>query len=243
MQVFTGIDLAWGDRRESGLAVLTLQGSELREVLPTSTVRTDDEICDCLSAFHGAEVLVIAIDAPLIVPNETGERPVEKQMRQRFAKQHAACHPANRRRLGDPPRGERLCQLLRRRLDIYVATAPPTRQPCRVAFEVYPHAALVRLFNLPRILEYKARRGRNLDYRREQMQEYIRLLAHLPEPLLHVPDWLSETPTEWKRFEDRVDALFCAWLAARAWSAGGEVLGDAATGSIWLPEARLGGTS
>ncbi len=232
---FVGIDLAWGERRPSGVAVLTLRDGCLQEAVPTCTVQTDEQICEILGAFSDAEVLSVAVDAPLIVPNQTGERPVEGLMRQRFARQHAGCHPANRQLLGDPPRGERLCRLLGERLGIRVDTAPPQREPCRVVFEVYPHAGLVKLFSLPRVLEYKARKGRSLAYRREQIQEYIRLLATLPKPPLHLPAWTAEIPSVLKPFEDKVDALFCAWLSARAWYAGGEVLGDLETGSIWLP--------
>jgi predicted RNase H-like nuclease len=77
-----------------------------------------------------------------------------------------------------------------------------------------------------------------MAYRRGQMQRYVGLLKQLPAPKLYLPAWLSEIPetrVELKRFEDRVDALFCAWLAARAWWYGGEVLGEAHTGTIWLP--------
>lgn len=234
-RVFVGIDLAWGERRPSGVAVLTLRDGCLQEAVPTCTVQTDEQICEILGAFSDAEVLSVAVDAPLIVPNRTGERPVEGLMRRRFARQHAGCHPANRQLLGDPPRGERLCRLLGERLGIRVDTASPQREPCRVVFEVYPHAALVKLFCLPRILEYKARKGRSLASRREQMQEYIHLLGTLSEPTLCLPAWMAEIPPVLKPFEDKVDALFCAWLAARAWYVGGEVLGDLETGSIWLP--------
>jgi len=236
--LWVGIDLAWGTRNPSGLAMLEWREDRLCEVAPTQLVYSDEEICRAIAEQDVGNTLVIAVDAPLVVPNLTGERPVEGEMRRRFARYHAACHPANRRLLGEPPRGERLCALLAERLNVQVAPAPPVRQACRVAFEVYPHAAMVRLFRLPRILEYKARSGRGVAYRREQMQRYVGLLRQLPVPKLGLPDWLSEvpeTPAGLKRFEDRLDALFCAWLAARAWWYGGEVLGEAHTGTIWLP--------
>lgn len=236
--LWVGIDLAWGTRNPSGLAMLEWREDRLCEVAPTQLGYSDEEICLSIAERDVCDTLIIAIDAPLVVPNLTGERPVEGEMRRRFARYHAACHPANRRLLGEPPRGERLCALLAERLNVQVAPAPPVRQACRVAFEVYPHAAMVRLFRLPRILEYKARSGRGLAYRREQMQRYVGLLKQLPVPKLYLPDWLSEvpeTPAGLKRFEDRLDALFCAWLAARAWWYGGEVLGEAHTGTIWLP--------
>lgn len=236
--LFVGIDLAWGNRSLSGLAMLRWHENILQEVLPTQLLYSDDEICRTIAKYDELESVVIAIDAPLVVPNLTGERPVEAEIRRRFARYHAACHPASRRLLGDPPRGEQLCTLLMQQLSVQPYPAPPVQQPCRIAFEVYPHAAMVRLFGLPRILEYKARPGRSLLYRRGQMEAYIDLLACLPHPPLDLPDWLvdiPETAAGLKRFEDRIDALFCAWLAARAWMYGGEVLGAADTGAIWLP--------
>jgi len=235
---FMGIDLAWGNRNPSGLAILRWQEDVLQEVTPAQLLTTDEQICQAIAAQDNGGTLVIAIDAPLVVPNFSGERPVEGEMRRRFARFHAACHPANRQLLGDPPRGERLCTLLAQRLGVQVMPAPAQRQYCRVAFEVYPHAAMVRLFDLPRVLQYKARPGRSLAYRREQMLRYIELLGHLPHPPLRLPDWLyhvPETASGLKRFEDKVDALFCAWLAARAWMHGGEVVGEGSTGTIWLP--------
>ncbi|MDW8290502.1 MAG: DUF429 domain-containing protein [Armatimonadota bacterium] len=236
--LFVGIDLAWGERNPSGLAMLRWQEECLHEVFPAQRLHTDEQICLAIAEQGCGETIVVAIDAPLVVPNWTGERPVEGEMRRRFSRYHAACHPANRRLLGDPPRGERLCALLAERLGVQVLPAPPVQQPCRVAFEVYPHAALVQLFGLPRVLEYKARAGRSLAYRREQMQAYIELLTRLSAPALQPPEWLHELPesaADLKRFEDQVDALFCAWLAARAWWHGGEVVGEARTGTIWLP--------
>ncbi|MGC8782839.1 MAG: DUF429 domain-containing protein [Armatimonadota bacterium] len=236
--LYVGIDLAWGGKHPSGVAILRWERSLLREVAPAQLLYTDDEICQAIALHDAGDTLVIAIDAPLVVPNLTGERPVEGEMRKRFARFHAACHPANRRLLGDPPRGERLCALLAQKLGVQVSPAPPVQQPCRVAFEVYPHAAMVGLFGLPRILEYKARQGRSVSYRRQQMQAYIDLLGCLSDPPFSLPEWLSDVPetaTELKRFEDRLDALFCAWLAARAWWRGGEVVGEASAGTIWLP--------
>lgn len=236
--MFVGLDLAWGERNPSGLAMLRWQESCLREVTPARLLDTDEQICHAIAEQDTGDTLVIAIDAPLVVPNLTGERPVESEMRRRFARFHAACHPANRRLLGSPPRGERLCALLAEKLGVRLVSAPPVQQPCRIAFEVYPHAAMVRLFSLPRILEYKARPGRSLSYRRGQMQAYVDLLRRLPHPAFPLPDWLSDvahTAAEFKRWEDRVDALFCAWLAARAWWYGGEVLGEKETGTLWLP--------
>lgn len=63
LQIFAGIDLAWGDRRDSGVAVLTLHDGCLQEAMPTCTVQTDAQLCEYLSTFREAEVLVIAVGA------------------------------------------------------------------------------------------------------------------------------------------------------------------------------------
>lgn len=236
---FVGIDLAWGYQNPSGVAVLCYEQETLRELAPAQRLHTDEQIVKAIAQHATAtDILVIAIDAPLVVPNQFGERPVEKEMRRRYARYHAACHPANRRLLGNPPRGERLCALLARELGVHLTPSPPVQQACRIAFEVYPHAALVTLFRLPRVLQYKARPGRNFYHRLQQMEEYLEHLRRLSRPPLRFPEWAEQVPSTaslWKSFEDRVDALFCAWLAAHAWLHGGEVIGEASTGTIWLP--------
>lgn len=236
--LFVGIDLAWSGRNPSGLALPRQDDEAVYEVSPACLLRTEEEIISAIQQTDAGGTLVIAVDAPLIVPNAAGERPVERGMRRRFATFHAGCHPANRRLLGDPPRGERLYRLLGKNLGVQLVAAPPAGEECRGAFEVYPHAAMVILFRLSRILEYKERPQRDVEYRRQQTATYVRLLSSLRRPALQLPTWVDEVPTTsaaLKRFEDRLDALFCAWLAAHAWMVGGEVLGDTTTGSIWLP--------
>jgi predicted RNase H-like nuclease len=217
--LWVGIDLAWGTRNPSGLTMLEWREDGLAEVEPTQLVYTDEEICRVIAEQDAGNTLVIAVDAPLVVPNLTGERPVEGEMRRRFARYHAACHPANRRLLGEPPRGERLCAMLAERLNVEVAPAPPVRQACRVAFEVYPHAAMVRLFHLPRILEYKARSGRDMAYRRGQMQRYVGLLKQLPAPKLYLP---ALAVGEFPKRVPNSSASRTGWMpcSARGWRRG-----------------------
>ncbi|PYV75791.1 MAG: hypothetical protein DMG96_16085 [Acidobacteria bacterium] len=71
---FVGIDLAWGEHKPSGAAIINENGIIDRA---RADLRTNEEICDFagLASGNGA---VIAIDAPLIVKNLTGQRPVDK---------------------------------------------------------------------------------------------------------------------------------------------------------------------
>ena len=66
---YVGVDLAWGTRRPTGLAVLDTQG----RLLHLSTMRTDEEILGALAPYVDGDCLV-ALDAPLIVTNPTGNR-------------------------------------------------------------------------------------------------------------------------------------------------------------------------
>ena len=50
----------------------------------------------------------VAIDAPLVVPNATGQRPVDRLVTRQYGRFHAGAYPANRRLLGDKIRAAQL---------------------------------------------------------------------------------------------------------------------------------------
>lgn len=70
---FIGIDLAWTYKNESGICVMDERG----EVLTLeSQVFSDEDIVNIIKNYSD-EILHIAIDAPLVVNNETGSRQAE----------------------------------------------------------------------------------------------------------------------------------------------------------------------
>ena len=87
---FVGVDLAWGQRKPTGLAVLDEDG----RLVHVSAAGTDDEIVAALAPYVEGDCLV-AIDAPLIVPNATGNRPAEADAQPRL-------RPVRRRRAPRP---------------------------------------------------------------------------------------------------------------------------------------------
>ena len=173
-----GVDLAWGMRRPTGLAVLDDDG----RLVHVSAVRTDEEILAALAPYVEGECLV-AIDAPLIVTNPTGNRPAEAALNKDFARFDAGAHPSNtgKPEFRDTPRGAGLCQALG--LDMN-----PRSGRRRRAIEVYPHPATVALFRLGRTLKYKNKPGRDLDGLRVELLTLMGLLEALAiaEPTLHV---------------------------------------------------------
>ena len=220
---FVGVDLAWGDRRPTGLAVLDDEG----HLVHLSAATTDDSIVEALAPYVEGDCLV-AIDAPLIVVNPKGNRPAEAALNKDFARYDAGAHPSNtaKREFRDQPRGARIAARLG--LDLN-----PRSGRSRRAIEVYPHPATVALFRLERILKYKNKPGRDLETLRAEL---IRLLGFLeglvagepallvdgrpgdhtgPSPwqLLRVAVETAKRKSELRVVEDQIDAVVCAYVA------------------------------
>lgn len=239
MRHLIGLDLAWGAKRRSGLAVLDATG----RLLDLADLHSDEEILAWLRPWTAGQCLV-AIDAPLVVTNRVGSRPCEKALNADFRRYDAGAHPSN---LGRPelvagPRGARLADALGLDLD-------PRSTAGRRAIEVYPHPATVVLFGLDRTIKYKHKIGRDFGFLRAESQ---RLMTHLeslsaatPPLLLDHPAWRDvrhrvETATrksELRAVEDMVDAVVCSYVALFACARPEDTAtyGDLATGYIVTP--------
>lgn len=95
---FVGIDLAWSPKNGSGIAILEGNKKEAK-VVCYDVVLTDEEMLHQIQEKVKKHDAFIAIDAPLIVPNEEGRRVAEAVVGQLFRKYDAGAHPANRKRL------------------------------------------------------------------------------------------------------------------------------------------------
>ena len=160
---------------------------------------------------------MVAVDAPTQITNPTGMRGCDRKAHQYFGCYHAGCYPANlnssfaARTTGF---SEALCD---RGFNHAPGITP--RQLDRYQIEVYPHAAMIGLFDLPRILKYK--KGKIAARRAELERLRHLILTRLPqqEPALIV-EHLPEIPTKGvalKAIEDQFDSLICAYIAAHWW--------------------------
>ncbi len=87
---YVGVDLAWGEKGTTGLAAVDEDG-----VLLDVTERgSDEEIHGWLQPWVADDCLV-AIDAPIVVNNLTGNRPCESLIGKYFGRYNAYCHSAN----------------------------------------------------------------------------------------------------------------------------------------------------
>ncbi len=245
--LFLGIDLAWTPHNPTGAALIRgdARGGEL---LGTALLGDLDAIVGYVAAAAPAgEPALVAVDAPLWVPNATGRRPGEAELAKVFARHQAGAHPANRgiAAFRQGVRGELLVQRLAQHGFAHqpeVAAGAPTRQ----VIEVYPHAAMVALFGLACTLKYKAKAHRGMAERLAAWSAYqghLRGLALGDPPLQGQADLAGRDVAALrgralKNYEDQVDAVICAYIGlyAHHWGAARcRCFGDMEGGYIYTP--------
>ncbi|NAZ75235.1 DUF429 domain-containing protein [Kineococcus sp. T13] len=215
--VFLGLDLAWSSGW-TGLAVVDDTG----RLIASGRARTDEQIITWIEQHTGQRsgqqarrVLVAAVDAPLIVPNERGQRAAEALIGRTFGGFGASAYSSNRTLLGpQPPRALRLAQHFGWAVD----PATPTGGQQGVCLEVYPHPAMIGLFQLGYRLDYK----KGTQARR--VPGFAQLAGHLESVgvlrLRESPRWrqlrqviAAPEAGDLDRIEDELDAVVCAHLA------------------------------
>ena len=231
-----GIDLAWGERMPDGVCALVVNSRAAR-VLDLGLVRGDAALLDWIRTQSGKGAALLAVDGPIICQNLTGTRPVDRLTHVHFGRFKAGCHPVNLARCARPPR-------------IAAATQTYGFQPGwnfehaqRLIAEVYPHPAMVRLFDLPERIRYK--KGpvaeRRIEFRRLQRLLIECLRVHFPRFQIDAAT-LALLREGWtKPIEDRTDALVCALIGYWHWLHCGtqtQVLGDLASGFLLVPQPK-----
>ena len=230
-----GVDLGWYGK-PSGLASIYLADTEL-DVRHVTRLQDADEILHWIECEAGSNTAVVAVDAPLVIPNSTGIRPAERELNATFRRYHAGCHAANLGR----PFASHVTSFSRRleELGFRHGADMPARASGHFQIEVHPHAASVKLFGLDRIVKYK--RGLRADRASELSRLRDLMLARLPhlDPPLSLR--LPQVPQagNLKPVEDQIDAVLCAYIAAHWWFWGlarNCVYGTAASGYIVVPQ-------
>jgi predicted RNase H-like nuclease len=233
---FVGLDLAWGEKNQTGVAVVDTDG----RLLHVGSAQDDESIAAAIASFIAGDCLV-ALDAPLIVKNETGFRPCETALSRDFSPFDAGARPAfTQNPAFNPPRAEVLAARLGLDMD-------PGSNGNRRAIEVYPHPASVVLFDLKKTLKYK--RGSFAD-RQHALLELMTLIEGLDSasPRLRVNrsvSWVelrkrveaATRPSQLDRDEDPIDAVVCAYVALYWYHRPEDVTiyGDFETGYIVTP--------
>lgn len=243
--IFIGLDLAWSPRNRTGGAIL--RGHDL--IAYTGELTSDEAIFAFVTPYlQQDEGAIVAVDAPLRVPNETGARLCDQALSVEWRRFEAGALPANRRLLAfeGAVRGETLVTCFTRRFGFCECAPLPQFSEGRYICEIFPHPAHVSFFGLRKTLKYKARSGRTHHERLAEFVRYQQLLGSLQQatpPLLGATEVLSVNlqgvrGRALKAYEDTLDAITCAYTAAYLWYHGPactRVYGTIATGHILTP--------
>jgi predicted RNase H-like nuclease len=245
-----GIDLAWAHDKPSGLAWGFLQGGSMA----LHGVTRPDNLADLLQQLDVLMVnssCVVAVDAPLIVQNESGNRLSETSLNKIFRPYDAGAHPVNLAQLAKyTPQGQPAAPLV---LAEWLAQRGfqhpmPGRNPSnRMMAEVYPHAAAITVLGEERIFKYK--KG-SADQKREELTRFywaLRALREHGRPFTFtglrasMPELVAgqPLPEPHKAMEDELDAVFCCYLAGHIGQLPHKCLafGDGLSGAIVVPMA------
>lgn len=246
---FVGLDLAWSPRNTSAAVVLDWDGSAARPTAWCDALGDDAAIVAFIAHEIGDGPALVAVDAPLVVPNETGSRCCDRAVSSAYGRAEAGARPASRRSVGPHPRGE---DIVARLAEIGFQHSPTVRRqaPVRQVVEVYPHPGMVELFGLEKTLKYKAGRGRPRTLRWAELGRLRDLLRSLStyEPALDGSSLLDSLDPhgrrrqDLKRLEDLLDACFCAYTALHIWywgKPGYHQFGDLESGYILVPVRPL----
>jgi len=239
---FLGLDLAWSDRNPSGLAAIDEAGTILDA---RADLRSDGDVLSWIRMWRGS-CGVIGIDMPTIVRNPGGARRAENELRSVFGRYGAGPHPANLARFPDGGRAARFIAELAADGVVETPQIVP-RDPRTVAIEVFPHPAHVRLFDLPGIFKYKkkARPWPDVLAEWERYRGALATLARADPPLVldeRIPARVGMRG--YKRWDDTLDALSCAYIASFVWCWGSapphaRIFGNLAEGYIVVPDRAV----
>ena len=245
--IFVGVDLAWSSRNGTAVTILKGDKNKAEFVCSNDKLMSDMDIINFIDGFVKERNAFVAIDAPLIVPNEKGRRVAEVLDGYLFRKYNAGAHPANRERLSKWDgyiRGEMISRLLEKKgfkHNPYIKRF----EKKRYFFEVYPHPSMVVLFNLDKIIRYKSKPKRDYAFRWGEFKRYQNYLRKLEKnnPKLFLPDDIVKKNVnglkgkKLKEYEDLLDSIFCAYIGYYCWVHPDRcaVLGDMRKGYILTP--------
>lgn len=211
---FIGIDLAWTYKNESGICVIDESGDVL---VLESAVFSDENLVNIIKTYSG-EKLHIAIDAPLVVNNETGSRQAERDLqRGRIHGHRLFAFNSNRtfmKKAYKGIRGEMLSDLIIEHLpNISIGM---NEQDSSIV-ETFPTGIVSGLFPDVFPVKYKRKKGMTFEETVGQMKlmteriglfEQQNIISGFSDKL--IVDETTITRIHHKHLEDKLDAVLCA---------------------------------
>ena len=209
-------------------------------VIPS--IKTVSEILKCIK--KAPHLKGLAIDASLIIPNQTGQRLCEQQLNNCYRSKKAGCHPTNKTLY--PNADSVLLSQQLTQLGFYHLNNPDRGL---WQLECYPHPALIEIFSLTERHRYK--KGPVTTKRQGQitLAKYLTLLQHSPILKLSVqksfqhhlePDFIATLKGQvLKQNEDVLDSIICAYIGGLyAIGVKNNCFGDTENGYIYVPKKK-----
>ena len=230
---YVGLDLAWKEsigkkNNESGIVMLNAFGEIIEAVWTIGIQNTIDWL-----KHNCHEQVLLFVDAPLVVNNQTGQRLCEKQIGQRYWRWKVSANSTNLRKT-DLAGKVLFDQLLSQGWEYHDGIEGPRFGCGRFFSECYPYTSIVGAQELNYEFErpcYKRKpKGMNnrefRNLRKNECDKLIRRVGGLknndpPMDLSTHPETnhllSQESPLDdrdYKHREDLLDAAICAWTAA-----------------------------
>ena len=239
--ILAGIDLAWkSDKNTTAAAFGELDGTNLEVTHIYSALSSLPEVKNVIQSHHALRG--IAIDAPLIINNKSGQRDCERQLSQDYGARGASCHSSNLTKYSNHSSVE-LSQFLKDHGYTHLRNTVKGK----FQIECYPHPAIIEMFGLTYRLPYK--KGRVLDKKQGQIQlaGYIKGLGNSGvisliitgkcNPYLEDKYIDSLAGMSLKTNEDVLDSIICLYIAALfVTSSPHKTYGRVADGYIYVPK-------
>lgn len=235
---YLGLDLPWAPRASSAGAVMeaTEQGVRL---VSTAHLRAHEDVLGWVHRNRGRGRAILAVNAPLIVENTGGRRPVDTELEHHFGRYLVDEYAVNTVNASFPRTIAR--SLMRMGFDV-----DPQAEGDRM-IETWTQPTQIMLFGMDRPLRTKTGPigGRKDAASRYRDLIYGKLPFMIPSledsdalEELVAPEMSSLNGTRLGELEEKLDAVLCAYVAAYLDLCGPEAcafLGDLRTGYVLLP--------
>lgn len=215
---FIGIDLAWTYKNETGVCVINDSGEI--EYLSSAVLSDEDLLSIIKNCSH--EPVCIAIDAPLVVNNESGSREAERDfMRTKIHGNNLSLFVASRgylTRTFGQIRGETLMNLIKKEIPSIIVSETYIEGKSTIV-ETFPSGICCGLFPDIYPVKYKIKRKVAYEETQYQMNRILGRFKFIEENERFISGLVSEFDIDnlvvdknnHKHVEDKVDAFLSAY--------------------------------
>ena len=236
--ILAGVDLAWQSANNpTAIAIGSLDSTGLTVSSVRPAVFGINAVLKALQEIDGLSG--VAIDAPLIINNSSGQRLCEREIGVTYGSRKASCHTSNTSLYPDANSVELSNSLFRLGFS-HIDGA-------KWQIECYPHPALIEIFSLDERLKYKKGRVPEKKAGQVELGRLIDQLSSSPVLKLNAGGAIARHSDATyieslkgqalKSNEDALDAIICLYIAALHSIGGmGREFGDVQDGYIWVPQ-------